>query len=210
MAGAADARRAAGSPSPHRLLTVCPGALLAVDTGLLAGRRRTTHHALLADLARTAPAAQVLANRVWVEDGALLSSAGITAAITTGITTGTTTGIDLALHGIPAVGGDALAASVAQVMVAGSGRAGNGAARRNGWRCRPVQQPHPRADTGRGRPCQHPTAAQGGGGRFSANPPPAHQQPTAGQPPAGKHGVAGWHAGCVQSLGKLTKWSASW
>jgi len=97
---------AAGAASPHRLLTVCVGALLAADAGLLAGRRCTTHHELLDDLARTAPAAQVLANRVWVEDGALLSSAGITA------------GIDLALHGIAQVGGDALAATVAQVMVA--------------------------------------------------------------------------------------------
>ena len=101
---------AAGSASPHRLLTVCSGALLAADAGLLAGRRCTTHHEMLDDLARMAPAAQVLANRVWVEDGALLSSAGIT------------TGIDLALHGIAGVCGDALAASVAQVMVAAGRR----------------------------------------------------------------------------------------
>ncbi len=102
---------AAGSASPHRLLTVCVGALLAADAGLLVGRRCTTHHELLADLAHIAPSAQVLANRVWVEDGALLSSAGITA------------GIDLALHCIAQTCGDALAATVAQVMVA-AGRRG--------------------------------------------------------------------------------------
>ena len=95
-----------GEASPHRLLTVCVGALLAADAGLLAGRRCTTHHELLADLAAMAPTAEVLANRIWVADGALMTSAGITA------------GIDLALHCIASVCGDALAANVAQVMVA--------------------------------------------------------------------------------------------
>ena len=102
---------AAGAASPHRLITVCVGALLAADAGLLAGRRCTTHHELLDDLARIAPTAQVQANRVWVEDGALLTSAGITA------------GIDLALHLIAQTCGDAVAANVAQVMVA-AGRRG--------------------------------------------------------------------------------------
>lgn len=103
---------AAGAASPHRLLTVCVGALLAADAGLLAGRQCTSHHELLDDLARIAPSAQVLANRVWVQDGALLSSAGITA------------GIDLALHCIAQVCGDAVAANVAQVMVAAGRRGG--------------------------------------------------------------------------------------
>jgi len=97
---------AEGASSPHRLVTVCVGALLAADAGLLAGRQCTTHHELLDDLARIAPPTQVLANRVWVQDGALYSSAGITA------------GIDLALHCIAQAGGEALAATVAQVMVA--------------------------------------------------------------------------------------------
>jgi transcriptional regulator GlxA family with amidase domain len=96
--------------SPHRLMTVCVGALLAADAGLLAGRCCTTHHELLDDLARIAPSAQVQANRVWVEDGALFTSAGITA------------GIDLALHCIARECGDALAASVAQVMVTATRR----------------------------------------------------------------------------------------
>ncbi|RZS53041.1 GlxA family transcriptional regulator [Sphaerotilus mobilis] len=91
--------------TPHRLLTVCSGALLAADAGLVGTRAVTTHHELLDDLARLAPAAQVRTNRVFVEDGPLLTSAGITA------------GIDLALHGIAQVGGEALAAAVAQVMV---------------------------------------------------------------------------------------------
>lgn len=90
---------------PHRLLTVCVGALLAADAGLIGTRRCTTHHELLDDLGRLAPQAQVQANRLFVEDGTLLTSAGITA------------GIDLALHLIARHAGDAIAASVAQVMV---------------------------------------------------------------------------------------------
>jgi transcriptional regulator GlxA family with amidase domain len=47
----------------------------------------------------------VQANRVFVDDGAVLTSAGVTA------------GIDLALHGIALVCGEVIAAAVAQVMV---------------------------------------------------------------------------------------------
>ncbi len=89
-----------------KLLTVCVGALLAADAGLIGTRCETTHHELLDELAQLAPAASVQANRVFVEDGPLLSSAGITA------------GIDLALHLITRECGPAIASSVAQVMVA--------------------------------------------------------------------------------------------
>jgi len=88
------------------LLTVCAGALLAADAGLVGTRRVTTHHEHLDDLARLAPAAAVQSNRVFVEDGPLLSSAGVTA------------GIDLALHMVTRTCGAAVAARVAQAMVA--------------------------------------------------------------------------------------------
>ncbi|WP_281916231.1 GlxA family transcriptional regulator [Caldimonas thermodepolymerans] len=88
-----------------RLLTVCAGTLLAADAGLLDGRRCTTHHELLELLQHTAPCAEVLGNRVFVEDGPLASSAGITS------------GIDLALHLIAGEAGEAVAAAVAQTMV---------------------------------------------------------------------------------------------
>ncbi len=91
--------------SDLQLLCVCAGTLLAADAGLLAGRRCTTHHESLADLVRLAPTASVMANRVFVLDGPVASSAGITA------------GIDLALHLIARDLGDTLAAAVAQVMV---------------------------------------------------------------------------------------------
>lgn len=94
-----------GSPPSHRLITVCAGALLAADAGLLHRREVTTHHEMLDELAALAPTATVRANRLFVADGPVISSAGITA------------GIDLALHLIGQQLGEALAAAVAQVMV---------------------------------------------------------------------------------------------
>jgi len=91
----------------HRLelVTVCAGAVLAAHAGLLAGRRATTHHQHLDELAAVEPRCDVVANRVFVEDGALHSSAGVT------------TGIDLMLHRIAQACGPAVAARTAQTMV---------------------------------------------------------------------------------------------
>jgi transcriptional regulator GlxA family with amidase domain len=99
------ARPTPAGAAPHRLLTVCVGTLLAADAGLLGRRQVTTHHEHLDTLARLAPDAQVCANRVFVVDGPVWSSAGVTA------------GIDLALHCIGDVCGDAIAAAVAETMV---------------------------------------------------------------------------------------------
>lgn len=98
-----DARRHADGA--HRLVTICSGTLLAARAGVLGARRCTTHHELLGTLRTLAPQAQVIDNRVFVVDGPLASSAGITA------------GIDVALHLIGEECGDALAASVAEDMV---------------------------------------------------------------------------------------------
>jgi transcriptional regulator GlxA family with amidase domain len=91
--------------TPHRVLAICSGALIAARAGLLATRRCTTHHELLPMLRTLAPGAQVIDNRVFVVDGPIASSAGITA------------GIDLALHCVGDVCGDAVAAAVAETMV---------------------------------------------------------------------------------------------
>ncbi len=95
----------AEADTPDRLVTVCSGTLLAARAGLLDGRRCTTHHDLLENLRALAPRAQVVDNRVFVVDGPVSSSAGITA------------GIDLSLHLIAAECGEALAAAVAEDMV---------------------------------------------------------------------------------------------
>ena len=89
----------------HRLIAICSGSLLGARAGLLSNRRCTTHHELLDVLRAAAPRAQVIANRVFVVDGPIASSAGITA------------GIDLALYLIAGECGEALAAAVAEDMV---------------------------------------------------------------------------------------------
>ncbi len=89
----------------HKLVTICAGSLLAARAGLIGARRCTTHHEILGKLREAAPAAQVVDNRVFVLDGTLASSAGVTA------------GIDLALHLIALICGERNAAAVAQDMV---------------------------------------------------------------------------------------------
>jgi transcriptional regulator GlxA family with amidase domain len=91
----------------HRLVTICAGALLAAQAGLLAHTRVATHHLELDALQRAEPLCEVQANRVFVMDEkrGVYSSAGIT------------TGIDLAVHLIARTCGEAIAARVAQVMV---------------------------------------------------------------------------------------------
>jgi len=89
----------------HRLVTICSGTLLAARAGLLGTRRCTTHHTLLDRLRVLAPRADVVDNRVFVLDGTLASSAGVTA------------GIDLVLHLIASTCSESLALAVAQDMV---------------------------------------------------------------------------------------------
>jgi transcriptional regulator GlxA family with amidase domain len=95
-----------------RLWTVCSGALLAARAGLLDGRQCTTHHSLIDALARACPAARVLANRIFVADGPVATSAGITA------------GIDLALFAVGEKLGQPLALAVARELVVYHRRAG--------------------------------------------------------------------------------------
>lgn len=87
------------------LACICSGALLAARAGLLAGVACTTHHACLEDLARLSPSARVLGDRLFVEDGERLTSAGVTS------------GVDLMLHLIGRLRGPALAVSIARHMV---------------------------------------------------------------------------------------------
>jgi transcriptional regulator GlxA family with amidase domain len=89
----------------HKLVTICSGALFAGRAGLFDGRNCTTHYFCCPDLAEVAPAANVLENRLYVEDGDRFSSAGITA------------GVDLMLHLIGRMVGHACALAVARYLV---------------------------------------------------------------------------------------------
>jgi transcriptional regulator GlxA family with amidase domain len=94
------------------LMCVCAGSLLAAKAGVLAGRECTTHHEHIDDLAQIEPTATVHANRIFVEDGRVFTSAGVTA------------GLDLTLHVIGQQLGHQVAATVARGLVVYMRRSG--------------------------------------------------------------------------------------
>lgn len=72
---------AAAAPRCRRVATVCTGTFLAAHVGLLDGRTVTTHWARAARLGSEYPAVVVDADPIYVRDGNLWSSAGVTAGI---------------------------------------------------------------------------------------------------------------------------------
>jgi transcriptional regulator GlxA family with amidase domain len=87
------------------LMCVCAGSVVAGHAGILSGRDCTTHHDHVEELRAVDPKARVHANRIFVEDGRVFTSAGVTA------------GIDLALHVIGRQLGHKIAAAVARQLV---------------------------------------------------------------------------------------------
>jgi transcriptional regulator GlxA family with amidase domain len=96
----------------HRLLFICAGALVAADAGLLQGRQCTTHHEDCDELRNLVPSARVLDNRLYVTDGNVSTSAGVTA------------GLDLMLAVIADMVGPNCAVAVARHMVVYTRRTG--------------------------------------------------------------------------------------
>jgi len=101
---ALDALRAAHSRGAW-MMSICTGAFVLGEAGLLDGRRVTTHWLHAAELARRFPAARVDPGALYVEDGTILTSAG------------TSAGIDAGLHLIRKEQGADIAASIARRMV---------------------------------------------------------------------------------------------
>jgi transcriptional regulator GlxA family with amidase domain len=93
------------APGCRRVATVCTGAFLAAQAGLLDGRRVTTHWARADQLAREYPTLEVDADPIYLRDGKFWSSAGVTA------------GIDLALALVQEDHGVEVAQTVARWMV---------------------------------------------------------------------------------------------
>ena len=96
-------RAAAGRA--QRVASVCSGAFILAAAGLLDGRRATTHWGRAAEFARAYPQVRVEPDRIFIRDGAVWTSAGITA------------GIDLALALIAEDLGEAAAKRAAQQLV---------------------------------------------------------------------------------------------
>ena len=107
MRSIARAARAA-----RRVASVCTGAFVLARAGLLAGRRATTHWAFCQELASTYPDVHVEADPIFVRDGNVWTSAGVTA------------GIDLALALVEHDLGSKIAAAVARWLVVFVRRAG--------------------------------------------------------------------------------------
>jgi putative intracellular protease/amidase len=63
------------------LLTICGGSWVAADAGLLESRTATTHRNLFTTLDQQHPEVRWVQGERWVEDGNVISSAGITAAV---------------------------------------------------------------------------------------------------------------------------------
>jgi transcriptional regulator GlxA family with amidase domain len=69
------------APRARRVASVCTGAFLLAEAGLLDGRRATTHWAWCAALAARHPAVEVDPEPIFVRDGAVWTSAGVTAGL---------------------------------------------------------------------------------------------------------------------------------
>jgi transcriptional regulator GlxA family with amidase domain len=70
----------------RRLVSVCTGALLLAQAGLLDGRRVTTHWAYCSALAAQFPGITVDPDPIFVRDGNVITSAGVTAGIDLALT----------------------------------------------------------------------------------------------------------------------------
>jgi transcriptional regulator GlxA family with amidase domain len=68
-------------PVVRRLGAVCVGSFLLAEAGLLNGRRATTHWKFGRELAARYPRVNVEFNPIWVKDGNIYTSAGISAVI---------------------------------------------------------------------------------------------------------------------------------
>ncbi|NUU22204.1 MAG: AraC family transcriptional regulator, partial [Streptomycetaceae bacterium] len=75
------ARIAELADGAERVVSVCTGSFLIAAAGLLAGRRATTHWAFCDQLAERFPATTVAPEPLYVRDGRVATSAGVTAGI---------------------------------------------------------------------------------------------------------------------------------
>ncbi|MFI6132912.1 GlxA family transcriptional regulator [Micromonospora sp. NPDC051141] len=95
-----------------RVLSICTGAFLLGDAGVLDGRRCTTHWRYAEDLARRYPRARVESDVLYVDEEAVITGAG------------TAAGVDTCLHLVRKEHGSAVANTIARRMVAPPHREG--------------------------------------------------------------------------------------
>jgi transcriptional regulator GlxA family with amidase domain len=96
---------ARGARVARRVASVCTGAFLLAEAGLLDGRRATTHWSACGALRRRYPAVEVEDDPIFIRDGPVWTSAGVTA------------GLDLALALLEDDAGNEAALAVARQLV---------------------------------------------------------------------------------------------
>lgn len=96
----------------RRIAGLCTGSFVLAEAGLLNGRRATTHWFFAREMKARHPAIRVEEDRIFIIDGAIWTSAGMSAAL------------DLALAMVEADLGDAVARSVAKKLVMAQRRSG--------------------------------------------------------------------------------------
>lgn len=101
------------STKVRRLCSVCTGTFFLADAGVLAGKRATTHWEVCSRLAREHPEIKVEHDPIFIKDGHIYTSAGISS------------GMDLALALVEEDQGRELALEVAKQMVLYLKRPGN-------------------------------------------------------------------------------------
>ena len=89
----------------RRVASVCSGTYILAQAGLLDGKRATTHWSRTKDIQKRYPAIRLEPDKIFVQDGMIWSSAGITA------------GIDLSLALVGADEGEPVARRTAQQLV---------------------------------------------------------------------------------------------
>lgn len=94
------------------LVSLCSGAFLLADAGLLDGRRCTTHWMDAARLAREFPALEVCDDELFVDEGSVITTAGTAAAV------------DACLHLVRRELGTGVAGTIARRMVVPPHRSG--------------------------------------------------------------------------------------
>lgn len=97
----------------HRICSVCAGAFILADAGILTNRKATTHWMLCEKMAQIYPDVKVNMEAIYVKDGNVYTSAGITA------------GMDLALALLEEDLGRKFALLIARIMVLFLKRPGN-------------------------------------------------------------------------------------
>ena len=175
----ADAAAALASVRPGtRLVSICTGAFVLAAAGLLDGRRVATHWRFADDLRALYPTVLVDENVLFVDDGDVLTSAGLAA------------GIDLCLHMIRADHGSQIANAVARYCVVPPWR--------EGGQAQFIDRPLPAGDGASTGPdscvgdASSRPAADGPGTLAARRHEPAHLQstvPRGGRPGAGHVGA---------------------